>query len=228
MIAKIRSTLLTMQDVSYKEFQSRLMPTVPRDTVIGVRTPQLRELSRKIKNEKNICEFLECLPHRYYEENNLHAFLIEQISDFDICVAELDRFLPYVDNWATCDMLRPKCFHRRKADLAAHIETWLGSNAVYTVRFGIGMLLTHFLDEDFDDKYLEKVAAISSQEYYINTMIAWYFATALAKQYKSAVVYFEKNRLPVWVHNKTIQKAIESYRITAIQKTYLRSLKRKL
>lgn len=223
----ITKELFKLQDLKYKEFNQKLIPTVNPDTVIGVRTPALRSFAKKISGSDEAKSFLESLPHKYYEENNLHAFLMENIRDYGECTAELNRFLPYVDNWATCDCMRPKCFKGHKAELLGKIENWLKSEHVYTVRYGIGMLMTHFLDGDFKPEYLEAVAAVKSEEYYINMMIAWYFATALAKQYEAAVKYIEENRLDVWTHNKTIQKAVESYRITAEQKTYLRRLKRK-
>lgn len=225
-VNEIRTALFAMRDETYKTFQCKLMPTVSPDTVIGIRTPELRAFSRKLKKEKAIETFLDDLPHAYYEENNLHAFLIEQMSDYSACMAALNRFLPYVDNWATCDSLRPKCFRKHTAQLLPEIKKWLASPEVYTVRFGIGMLMTHFLDEHFDTGCLEMVAKLESGEYYINMMCAWYFATALAKQYESTIVYLVENRLPLWVHNKTIQKAIESYRIQDEQKMYLRSLRR--
>lgn len=224
---QIKEKLFGMQDLKYKEFHARLIPNVNPDTIIGVRTPMLRDFSRKIKKDENIEDFLAVLPHQYYEENNLHAFLVEQIKDYDECVAALNRFLPYVDNWATCDMMRPKCLKKHTGQLLKEIQKWLSDPHTYTVRFGIGMLMTFYLDGEFDAEFLDMVAEVKSDEYYINMMIAWYFATALAKQYESAVSYIEKNRLPVWVHNKTIQKAIESYRITDEQKAYLRGLKLK-
>lgn len=224
---EIRAKLLDMQDVVYKDFQCKLMPTVSKETVIGVRTPQLRTFAKQLYREGEYADFLADLPHKYYEENNLHGFLIEQIKDYDMCLEQLNRFLPYVDNWATCDCMRPKCLVKHKEQLLGEIERWLSSGQVYTVRYGIGMLMAHFLGKDFDPVYLEKVAAITTEEYYINMMIAWYFATALVKQYQSTIVYLEDGRLPLWVHNKTIQKAVESYRITAEQKSYLRSLKRR-
>ena len=224
---QIIQDLFSMQDQAYKVFHEKLIPTMDPDTVIGVRTPELRKYARSLRSTETARQFLTELPHKYYEENNLHGFLIEQIRDFDTCIAALDGFLPFVDNWATCDMLRPKCFVKNRQALLPHIERWLSSREVYTVRYGIGMLLTHFLDDEFQEDQLARVAQIESREYYINMMIAWYFATALAKQYDAAIVYLEQGRLPLWVHNKTIQKACESYRITPEQKTFLRSLRKK-
>ena len=221
----IQKTLFGMADEKYREFQVKLIPNIDKATIIGVRTPELRAYAKKIKDCSE--DFLSELPHKYYDENNLHAFLISEIKDYEKCIAELEKFLPYVDNWATCDMMSPKCFKKNKERLLTKIHEWLGSDRVYTVRFGIEMLMTHFLDEDFDKKHLSAVAKIKSEEYYINMIIAWYFATALAKQWDSAVKYIENGSLSVWVHNKTIQKARESYRITAEQKEYLNSLKKK-
>ncbi len=217
---------MRLQDEEYKEFHARLIPTVNPDTVIGVRMPELRKFAKRLKRESDVSDFLGDLPHGYYEENNLHALLVAEIGDYDECVRELDKFLPYVDNWATCDSLRPKCFKRHRKELKAQIYKWLGLKDTYTIRFAIEMLMVHFLDEDFDERFLEDVASVQSPEYYINMMVAWYFATALAKQYDATVRYLESDRLPAWTHNKTIQKAVESYRITDEQKKYLKGLKR--
>jgi len=229
MIEQLRTELFSLQDTEYKAFHSKLMPTINPDTIIGVRTPALRALARKLQTIPGIDldVFKANLPHKYYEENNLHAFLIEQCRDYDTCIWELDRFLPYVDNWATCDMMRPKCFKKHTDELIGKIEQWMASTHTYTVRFGIEMLMVYFLDENFDPKYLAMVAGVQSDEYYINMMIAWYFATALAKQWESTLPYLTEERLPLWVHNKTIQKAIESYRITPEQKEVLRGLRKK-
>ena len=227
MTDKIRAELFSLQDKEYKIFQCKLMPTVDPDTVIGVRTPALRDMAKRLVNDENIDSFLCDLPHKYYEENNLHAYIIGLIKDFDTCINALEKFLPHIDNWATCDGTKCKCFAKNTERLLPHIENWLCSAHTYTVRFGILTLMSYFLDDKFEVKYLERVSRIKSDEYYINMMIAWYFATALAKQYDSAVGFIEQNRLPVWVHNKTIQKAVESYRITDSQKEYLKSLKRK-
>lgn len=220
---QIQKDLFGMQDLGYRDFSSKLMPTIEKSTVIGVRTPILRKYAREIVNEAG--PFLEVLPHKYYEENNLHGFLVSQIRDFDACIKMLDRFLPYVDNWATCDGLRPRCFKNNKDKLLQKIDQWLMSDQTYTVRFAIEMLMTHFLDEDFDISYADKVAAVRSEEYYIKMMVAWYFATALAKQYDFVLPYLQNRVLDPWTHNKTIQKSVESYRITAKQKEYLKKLR---
>ncbi len=222
---EIRETLFQLQDVKYRDFQSKLIPTAEADTVIGVRTPQLRKAAKKLVKREDIQEFLNDLPHQYFDENQLHAFIISEIKDYDHCLEEVERFLPYVDNWATCDQMSPKVFAKRKEDLLKRIKVWISAGETYTVRFGIGMLMRHFLDEQFDPAYPEMAAGIRSEEYYVNMMIAWYFATALAKQYDTVLPYLEEKRLDVWTHNKAIQKSVESYRITPEQKEYLKSLK---
>lgn len=214
------------QDEDYAQFQRKLIPTVDPDTIIGVRTPALRSMAKKLYREKQYEAFLEELPHAYFDENQLHGFLVSEIRDFDRCIEALERFLPYIDNWATCDQTSPKIFKKRKQELLPYIETWLTSEHVYTVRFAVGMLMQHFLDEDFRPEYLDWVAGVRSEEYYVNMEIAWYMATALAKQWEAAVPYIENGRLDRWVHNRTIQKARESYRITDEQKQYLKALKR--
>ena len=225
MTEEIRKRLFTLQDPSYRDFQAKLMPTVPVENIIGVRTPQLRALARELAKTEGIETFLNDLPHKYYDENNLHGFIISLGKDYRQTVERVDALLPYVDNWATCDLLSPKVFAKHKEELAGEIERWLSSNAVYTIRFGIEMLMSHYLDGDFDPQWPERVSRIRSGEYYVNMMIAWYFATALAKQWEAVIPYVEQKKLALWVHNKTIQKAVESYRITAEQKEYLRSLK---
>ncbi len=222
----IREQLFELQDAEYKAFHARLIPTVNPGLIIGVRTPELRKLSKKLWKKGETGAFMAELPHYYYEENNLHGFFIEQIKDYDTCLEALNAFLPYVDNWATCDLMSPKALARHKDRLLLQIRIWLASGHTYTVRFAIGMLMRYFLDEDFEDSYLDLVAEAESEEYYINMMRAWYFATALAKQYDAALAVIESGRLDIWTHNKAIQKAVESYRITAQQKTCLRSLRR--
>ncbi len=224
-IKNIRAKLSAHKDVSYRNFQARLMPTVNKNSIIGVRTPTLRALAKELYKQSQTDEFLQDLPHKYYEENNLHAFIIEQINDFEKCISELEKFLPYIDNWATCDGMRPKCFAKNKDKLLFYVEKWISSQNTFTVRYGVLMLMTFYLDDEFEKRFLKKVADISSNEYYINMMIAWYFATALAKQYDDTIIYITENRLSRWVHNKTIQKAIESYRITSEQKEFLKSFR---
>lgn len=222
----IQQQLFAQQDLTYRDFSARLMPTVPKEQVIGVRTPVVRRMAKELAGSAQAREFLSCLPHTYFEENNLHAFLLERIADFPACLAAVERFLPYVDNWATCDQLCPRAFQKQPAALLESVQRWLASDHVYTVRFGIGMLMRWFLDDDFSPAYLQWVAALRSDEYYINMMIAWYFATALAKQYDSTVPFLESGCLPVWTHNKAIQKARESLRIPPERKQYLKTLKR--
>ena len=222
---EIRRKLFSLQDIKYRDFQAKLIPGTDTETMIGVRTPALRKLAKQMLKREEIGEFLQDLPHRYFDENQLHAFIISGIREYGKCMEELERFLPYVDNWATCDQMSPVVFKKHKQELLSEIGEWLGSAHTYTVRFGIGMLMQHFLDEDFDPAYPELVAGVRSEEYYVNMMIAWYFATALAKQYDAVLPYIEGRRLDPWVHNKTIQKAIESYRVSDEQKKYLRSLK---
>lgn len=220
----IHDCLLALKDDVYRDFQCKLMPTVDRDTVIGVRTPLLRKMARGL-DSKTADVFMRTLPHRYYEENNLHAFLIERIRDYDECIAALDAFLPCVDNWATCDSMNPKILGKHRDRLLSDIERWLVSSDVYAVRFAIKLLMTYYLDADFDPAYPARVAAIESKEYYINMMIAWYFATALAKQYGAILPYLAERRLSPWIHAKAIQKAVESYRITDAQKEELKRMK---
>ena len=228
MINKIKNDLLSMQDKTYKNFHSKLMPTINPDSIIGIRVPILRDYAKKLFKENNIetlNSFLKNLPHEFYEENNIHAFIIEKINNFDECIFYLDEFLPYIDNWATCDMLNPKIFKTNCEKLLEKIYQWINSDSVYTVRFAIGMLMRYFLDENFKTKYLDLVASINSEKYYINMMRAWFFATALAKQYEQTLPYIKNYSLDKWTHNKTIQKANESFRITKQQKEELKKFR---
>ena len=221
----VQARLFAKQDLQYKAFQCKLMPTVDPDTVIGVRTPELRKLAREFAPTKEAAEFIMILPHTYYEENNLHGFLIERIRDYDAAIDAVDAFLPCVDNWATCDLISPNVFKKHLPKLYQQIKHWLRSDHTYTVRFGLGMLLRLYLEEAFEPEMLDLAVSIRSSEYYINMMIAWYFATALAKQYDSALPVLQEQRLDKWTHNKTIQKALESFRIPDNVKPYLRTLK---
>ncbi|MGN1081724.1 MAG: DNA alkylation repair protein [Acutalibacteraceae bacterium] len=223
--SKILSELLKHQDLKYREFECKLMPTVDPKTVIGVRTPDIRSLAKEFSKDSEISDFLNLLPHRYYEENNIHGFIIENMRDFDKAVYETDRFLPYINNWATCDLISPNIFRKHLSELLCKIREWISSDKTYTVRFGIGMLMRFYLDEEFKPEYNEMTAKVKSEEYYVNMMRAWYFATALAKQYSATVPYLEEKTLDKWTHNKTICKAVESYRISDEQKIYLKSLK---
>ena len=224
-IEEIRSELFNMCDLKYREMQKKIIPGIDPDSIIGVRTPQLRVYAKQLSGRDDISEFLNDLPHRYFDENQLHAFIISGIKDFDRCMDEVSAFLPYVDNWATCDQMSPKVFRKNRAALLDAVNTWIDSGDTYAVRFAVGMLMEHFLNEDFDLAYPKIVADIRSDEYYINMMIAWYFATALAKQYDAVLPFIEEKRLDVWTHNKAIQKSVESYRITDEQKEYLKSLR---
>ncbi len=221
----IHERLFCLQDTAYAEFQKKLIPTVDGDTVIGVRTPELRKLAKELIKDEHIDEFLNELPHAYFDENQLHAFLISEIKDFNRCIEAVSRFLPYVDNWATCDQLSPKVFKKHKAALLPYIKEWIQSDKVYTVRFAIGILMQHFLDDNFETAYVEAVAEVPTAEYYVHMMVAWYFATGLAKQYDAVLPYLTARRLDRKTHNKAIQKACESYRITPEQKAYLKTLK---
>ncbi len=220
----IVKSLFEMQDNAYREFSAKLIPNVDKKRIIGVRTQDLRTLTKRIDKER-ANEFISQLPHEYLEEDSIHANLICLEKDYDSAIEKLEKFLPFVDNWATCDGLRPKVFIKNKDRLIKDVERWIKSPHEWTVRFAIEMLMTHFLEEDFNSEHLKMVAEVSREEYYVNMMIAWYFATALAKQYDSAIIYLQEGKLPVWAHNKTIQKAVESYRISLDKKVYLKSLR---
>ena len=225
MIRDVRKRLFEMQDTGYRDFHARLIPTVEKEKIIGIRTPILRKFAKEFGKTEESELFLKVLPHQYYEENNLHGLLIEQIKDYPTLIRELNRFLPCIDNWATCDLLTVRVVKKHLDTFTEEVERWLASDHTYTIRFGIGMLMRYYLEEHFSLEYPEKVAKIRSEEYYVNMMRAWYFATALAKQYEAIFPFLEEKRLDAWTHNKTIQKAIESYRITQEQKAYLRTLR---
>ena len=222
---EIRKELMGMQDSKYRDFQVKLIPGKDIDHVIGVRTPELRKYAKDIVKRDDIDDFLKDLPHKYFDEDQLHAFTVSLIKDYDRCMDEVCRFLPYVDNWATCDQMSPKVFAKHKGELEEQIKKWINDDKTYTIRFGIGMLMQYFLDDDFDPKYPKMVAAIRSDEYYVNMMIAWYFATALAKQYDAVIEYMTGRKLDEWTHKKTIQKCVESYRVSDEHKKYLKSLR---
>ena len=218
--------LFGLSDAGYRDFHARLVPNLSKECLIGVRTPALKNFAKNMP-QSDAEAFLKKLPHKYYEENNLHAFLICNIKDFDRAVFEVERFLPYIDNWATCDSLRPRVFYKNAEKLLPYISKWIKSEHTYTVRFAIECLMCYFLDERFQERYLEKVANVKSDDYYVNMMIAWYFSFALVKQWDSALPYLEQNRLSPWVHNKTISKAHDSFRVSADKKEYLKTLRRK-
>ena len=224
---EIQKELFSLQDKEYMKFLSKLTPNVSEDTIIGVRIPEIRKLAKKLVKNNEYEDFLKELPHKYYDENLLHGAIISENKDFENCIELLDNFLPFIDNWAVCDTISPKIFKKHKKELIEKIKEWSQSDKTYTCRFGVEMLMTHFLDEDFKKEYLEMVANIHSEEYYVKMVIAWFFATALTKQWDYAVIYLENNKLDVWVHNKTIQKARESLRILEDKKGYLKGLKRK-
>ncbi len=223
--SEIRKYLKENADLKYRELQKTIIPTADPNSIIGVRTPELRKMAKALAKRDDIDEFLSDLPHKSFDENQLHAFVLSEMKDYDACMEKLNAFLPYVDNWATCDQMSPKIFKRHKDELLKQIKVWLKSKETYTIRFAIGMLMEHFLDADFDPAYPKMVSMIRSEEYYINMMIAWYFATALAKQYDAVLPYIEEKKLSDWTHNKAIQKSVESYRITDEQKAYLKTLK---
>lgn len=220
---ELQEQLFALQDEKYRDFQRRLIPNIPPESIIGVRTPELKKLAK----EMSACpeEFLSELPHRYFEENQIHSFIIAGTKDFDECIRRLEKFLPYVDNWATCDQMSVKAFKKHTGELIGYVRKWIASDRTYTVRFGVGCLMSFYLDGEFRKEYLELAAGIRSGEYYVNMMTAWYFATALAKQYDAALPFIEQRRLDEWTHRKAIQKAIESYRINDEQKAFLRTLK---
>ncbi len=226
-MTNLQKKLFQMQDKAYKEFIQKLMPTVPHEKVIGIRTPHLRSFAKEFFKTQNFQKFLSNLPHKYFEEDNLHTFVIEQIKDYETAIQETEKFLPFIDNWATCDMFLPKVFKKHKEELLPKIYEWIKSKNTYTVRYAIGILMKLYLDEDYKSEYLKLVASVKSDKYYTNMMKAWYFSTALSKQYSEAVLYLQNNVLDKWTHNKTIQKAIESNRIPPKTKEYLKSLRKK-
>lgn len=221
----IQERLFALQDKNYGDFHSSLLPGFPREYFIGIRVPVLRKFVKGYKKEEEAREFLTQIPHTYYEESMVHAFLIAEINDYDTCIKAVEAFLPYVNNWAVCDGLSPKVFKDHKQELLEKIKQWIPSEHTYICRFGMGMLMRWFLDEDFRPEYLKMPASVRSEEYYVNMMIAWFFATALAKQWDAAIPYLQNPVLEPWTHNKTIQKARESFRITPEQKEYLKTLK---
>ena len=224
---EIRARLQEMGDPSVAEFNAKLIPNRPREHFLGIKTPELRSYAKVLSKDPTVFMFLKDLPHMYFEEDQLHAFILSGIRDFEVCVSLLDEFLSYVDNWATCDSLLPRIFVKHRDELLPYISLWLSSSETYRIRYGIGSLMRYFLDEGFDVSYPMRVSSLRSDEYYVNMMIAWYFATALAKQYDAVLPFIEKGSLDKWTHNKTIQKAVESFRITGEHKAYLRTLKRR-
>lgn len=224
-MTELQKQLFSLADEKYAEFIRKLTPSADPKTFIGVRVPKLRAVAKEFKNTKECEAFLKKLPHKYYEENLLHSILLIDVKDFDELIEKIEAFLPYIDNWAVCDTLRPKAFKKHREELFPYVVKWSKSKEEYTIRFGIDTLMSEYLDEDFDPKYIKIAAGVKSKEYYVQMMVAWYFATALAKQWDDTIPYIESKKLDPWVHNKSIQKAIESYRITEKQKAYLKKLK---
>lgn len=224
-LTNIQRELIELGDSKYKAFHAKLIPTVSNEKIIGVRTPALRKYAKRLYLTDDGDDFLKALPHRFYEEDNLHAFLLEQIDDYNVLIKELDKFLPYIDNWATCDMMSPKCFFKSTDKLYADALRWIEAENTYTVRFGICMLMKHYLGDTLKREYLDKVAAIKNEEYYVKMAIAWFFATALTYNYTDTLPYIKNFKLEKWTHNKAIQKACESYRITKEHKKELKNLK---
>lgn len=218
--------LFVYKDKEYGDFQVKLTPGIERENIIGVRVPYIRKLAKELAKDKDLSLFLDELPHKYYDENMLHSAIISELKDYDECIRRIEQFLPYVDNWAVCDTLLPKIFKKEKHTLLQKASEWMDSEKEYAIRYGLGIIMRYYLDEDFKQEYLDKPAGIISDKYYINMMNAWLFATALSKQWESTIPYITENKLDIWVHNKTIQKARESYRITDEKKEYLKTLKR--
>ena len=221
----LQKQLFELQDLKYRDFHSKLLPGIDKEKIIGIRTPQLRKFAKEFAKTKEADLFLQDLPHTYYEENNLHMMLVSWMKDYGACLKEVRRFLPYIDNWATCDLPLPKCFEKHKTELLPEIQSWFMDTHTYTIRYGIGVLMRLYLDEAFSPEFPELVVQVRSEEYYVNMMIAWYMSTALAKQWETIIPYIEQKKLPEWVHRKTIQKAVESYRITPEQKAYLKTFR---
>lgn len=221
----LQKQLFELQDLKYRDFHSKLLPGIDKEKIIGIRTPQLRKFAKEFAKTGEEVLFLQELPHTYYEENNLHMMLVSWMKDYGACLKEVRRFLPYIDNWATCDLPLPKCFEKHKTELLPEIQSWIMDTHTYTIRYGIGVLMRLYLDEAFSPEFPELVVQVRSEEYYVNMMIAWYMSTALAKQWETIIPYIEQKKLPEWVHRKTIQKAVESYRITPEQKAYLKTFR---
>lgn len=221
----IQNRLFELQDTKYRDFHGKLIPDISMENIIGIRTPVLRKYAKEIFGTDEAEKFINELPHRYYDENNLHMMLITQIKDYYKCLEEVKKFLPYIDNWATCDLPAPVCFGKHKDELMVEIKQWMASGQTYIIRYGIEILMKFYLDEDFKPEYVKMMSQVQSEEYYVNMIIAWYMATALAKQWDDTIPYLEEHKMSDWVHRKTISKAIDSYRITSEQKEYLRGLR---
>ena len=225
MSSLVYDRLTEYRDDKYREFQSKLVPNIPEDTILGVRTPQMRKIAKELFGTEEAEKFLNSLPHEIYEENLVHFFLIAMIKDFDSCVEAVESFLPYIDCWPVCDQSSPKIFSKNHEKLLPYIRKWITSDHVYTARFGIRMLMNEFLGADFREEYLSWVAGKQGEDYYLKMMVAWFFATALAKQYDASIIYIEEHRLEPWIHRKTIQKACESFRVSDDHKAYLKEFR---
>lgn len=217
--------LVDLQDLKYKSFQEKLIPTIDPNTIIGVRTPELKKIAKEVYLSDYKDSFLGCLPHQYFEENQIHSFIIALEKDYDKCIKLINDFLPYIDNWATCDQATPAALKKRPDDTLKEIKKWFKEDKTYYYRYGIEQLMSFYLNDRFKKEYLEMVAGINSEEYYVKMMQGWFFATALAKQYDDTILYIEKGLLEKDVNNITIKKAIESYRINDSKKEYLRKFR---
>ncbi len=224
-VKELQKLLFEYEDKKYADFGAKLIPNLPRESFIGIRSPEYKNIVKRIKDDPVIPEFLASLPHTYHEENCLHVALINKMKDFDQCLAELEKFMPYINNWAVNDGLNPACFKKHRPELIAYVQKWISSEATYTRRCGMKILMANYLDQDFKPQYLDLPADLRSTEYYVNMMTAWLFAEALVKQWDSAIKFIEGHRLDAWTHNKAIQKACESFRVSDEKKEYLRSLK---
>ena len=221
----LEQILFEHQDIPYADFTAKLIPNVPRENFIGIRFPEYKKIAKQIKDDPVVPEFMATLPHKWFEENCLHMTLINQIKDYDKCIEELEKFMPYIDNWSVNDTVKPVCFKKHRGELIERVQKWIASDAPYTRRCGMRVLMANYLGEDFKPEYLDLPADLRSDEYYVNMMTAWLFAEALVKQWDTAITYIETHRLDPWTHNKAIQKACESYRISDERKSYLRTLK---
>ena len=222
----ITDKLFEMQDIKYRDFTAKLIPNISPNSMIGVRLPQVKKLAKELYKSGEYINFVNSLPHTYFEEYHLHCYIISEIKDFEVFISELERLLPYIDNWSVCDSLRPKCFAKNKEASLIHIKKWIEDDHIYTQRFAIEMLIVHYLNDDFKSEYLELVSKVQGDDYYLKMMVAWYFATALAKQYDATLPYIENHIIEdKWTHNKAIQKALESYRVSEENKAYLKCLK---
>ena len=224
-VKELQKLLFEYEDKKYADFGAKLIPNLPRESFIGIRSPEYKNILKRIKDDPVIPEFLASLPHTYHEENCLHVAFINKMKDFDQCLAELEKFMPYINNWAVNDGLNPACFKKHRPELIAYVQKWISSEATYTRRCGMKILMANYLNQDFKPQYLDLPADLRSTEYYVNMMTAWLFAEALVKQWDSAIKFIEGHRLDAWTHNKAIQKACESFRVSDEKKEYLRSLK---